>query len=58
MPTRITANHAFGQFLEDLAMELVKQGGGEIKGALRYPFPNTADFRPTWRRQRPAALLS
>jgi len=40
----ITANYAFGQSLEDLTAEVVKQGGGEIKGASRYPFPDTTDF--------------
>ncbi|MGD0105790.1 MAG: ABC transporter substrate-binding protein [Rhodopila sp.] len=40
----ITANYAFGQSLEDLTTEVVKKGGGEIKGAARYPFPDTTDF--------------
>jgi branched-chain amino acid transport system substrate-binding protein len=40
----ITANYAFGQSLEDLTTAVVKQGGGEIKGASRYPFPDTTDF--------------
>jgi branched-chain amino acid transport system substrate-binding protein len=40
----ITANYAFGQSLEDLTAEVVKKGGGEIKGASRYPFPDTTDF--------------
>jgi len=40
----ITANYAFGQSLEDLTTEVVKNGGGEIKGASRYPFPDTTDF--------------
>ena len=40
----ITANYAFGQSLEDLTADVVKKGGGEIKGALRYPFPDTTDF--------------
>ena len=40
----ITANYAFGQSLEDLTAEVVKRGGGEIKGASRYPFPDTTDF--------------
>nr|WP_294501091.1 ABC transporter substrate-binding protein [uncultured Rhodopila sp.] len=40
----ITANYAFGQSLEDLTAEVVKQGGGEIKGSSRYPFPDTTDF--------------
>jgi branched-chain amino acid transport system substrate-binding protein len=40
----ITANYAFGQSLEDLTAEVVKKGGGEIKGSARYPFPDTTDF--------------
>jgi branched-chain amino acid transport system substrate-binding protein len=40
----ITANYAFGQSLETLTAEVVKNGGGEIKGAARYPFPDTTDF--------------
>jgi branched-chain amino acid transport system substrate-binding protein len=40
----ITANYAFGQSLEDLTADVVKKGGGEIKGASRYPFPDTTDF--------------
>jgi branched-chain amino acid transport system substrate-binding protein len=30
--------------LETLTAEVVKAGGGEIKGATRYPFPDTTDF--------------
>lgn len=40
----ITANYAFGQSLEELTAAVVKQGGGEVKGVLRYPFPDTTDF--------------
>ena len=40
----ITANYAFGQSLEDLTADVVKKGGGEIKGSARYPFPDTTDF--------------
>ncbi len=40
----ITANYAFGQSLEELTADVVKKGGGEVKGALRYPFPDTTDF--------------
>jgi branched-chain amino acid transport system substrate-binding protein len=40
----ITANYAFGQSLEELTAAVVKKGGGEVKGALRYPFPDTTDF--------------
>jgi len=40
----VTANYAFGQSLEELTAAVVKKGGGEVKGALRYPFPETTDF--------------
>jgi len=40
----ITANYAFGQSLEELTSAVVKKGGGEVKGAVRYPFPDTTDF--------------
>lgn len=40
----ITANYAFGQSLEDLTADVVKKGGGVVKGASRYPFPDTTDF--------------
>jgi len=40
----ITANYAFGQSLEELTAAVVRKGGGEVKGALRYPFPDTTDF--------------
>jgi branched-chain amino acid transport system substrate-binding protein len=40
----ITANYAFGQSLADLTADVVKKGGGEVKGDLRYPFPDTTDF--------------
>ncbi len=40
----ITANYAFGQSLETLTAEVVKNGGGTVKGATRYPFPDTTDF--------------
>jgi branched-chain amino acid transport system substrate-binding protein len=40
----VTANYAFGQSLEELTAAVVKKGGGEVKGALRYPFPDTTDF--------------
>src|SRR5271165_2328532 len=40
----ITANYAFGQSLADLTKEVVTKGGGEVKGDLRYPFPDTTDF--------------
>jgi branched-chain amino acid transport system substrate-binding protein len=40
----ITANYAFGQSLADLTKEVVTAGGGEVKGDVRYPFPDTTDF--------------
>jgi branched-chain amino acid transport system substrate-binding protein len=40
----ITANYAFGQSLEELTAAVVRKGGGEVKGAVRYPFPDTTDF--------------
>lgn len=40
----ITANYAFGQSLEELTADVVRKGGGEVKGAARYPFPDTTDF--------------
>jgi branched-chain amino acid transport system substrate-binding protein len=40
----ITANYAFGQSLEELTSAVVKKGGGTVKGAVRYPFPDTTDF--------------
>jgi branched-chain amino acid transport system substrate-binding protein len=40
----ITANYAFGQSLADLTKAVVLKGGGEVKGDVRYPFPDTTDF--------------
>jgi branched-chain amino acid transport system substrate-binding protein len=40
----ITANYAFGHSLADLTKEVVKKGGGEVMGDVRYPFPETTDF--------------
>ena len=40
----VTANYAFGQSLADLTKDVVLKGGGEVKGDLRYPFPDTTDF--------------
>ena len=40
----ITANYAFGASLADLTKEVVLGGGGEVRGDLRYPFPDTTDF--------------
>jgi branched-chain amino acid transport system substrate-binding protein len=30
--------------LEELTAAVVKKGGGDVKGAVRYPFPDTTDF--------------
>lgn len=40
----ITADYVFGRTLEEQTAEVVKKGGGTVKGTLRYPFPNTSDF--------------
>jgi branched-chain amino acid transport system substrate-binding protein len=40
----ITANYAFGQSLEEQTALKVKAAGGTVKGAVRYPFPDTTDF--------------
>lgn len=40
----ITADYVFGRTLEEQTAEVVKQAGGVVKGALRYPFPDTTDF--------------
>ena len=39
----VTADYAFGWALEKDASEMVKNNGGEVKGAIRAPFPG-ADF--------------
>ncbi|HUB47917.1 MAG TPA: ABC transporter substrate-binding protein [Acetobacteraceae bacterium] len=40
----ITADYVFGHILEAQNMALVKKAGGEVKGSVRYPFPDTTDF--------------
>ncbi len=40
----ITANYAFGHSLEELTSDVVRNAGGRVNGALRYPFPETTDF--------------
>lgn len=40
----ITADYAFGKILEEQTTALVKKAGGTVKGAIRYPFPDTTDF--------------
>ncbi len=34
----------FGRTLEEQTAEVVKKAGGVVKGAVRYPFPDTTDF--------------
>jgi branched-chain amino acid transport system substrate-binding protein len=40
----ITADYVFGRTLEEQTADVVKKGGGTVKGTLRYPFPDTTDF--------------
>ncbi|MEN0075434.1 MAG: ABC transporter substrate-binding protein [Paracraurococcus sp.] len=40
----ITADYAFGHSLEQQTTLKVKAAGGTVKGAARYPFPDTSDF--------------
>ncbi len=40
----ITANYAFGHSLEEQTTLQVIKAGGVVKGAIRYPFPDTTDF--------------
>ncbi len=40
----ITADYAFGHILEEQTTQLVLAAGGRVRGALRYPFPDTTDF--------------
>jgi branched-chain amino acid transport system substrate-binding protein len=40
----VTADYAFGHILEEQAAALVLKAGGEVKGRVRYPFPDTTDF--------------
>jgi branched-chain amino acid transport system substrate-binding protein len=40
----ITADYAFGHSLEGQTTLKVKAAGGTVKGAVRYPFPDTTDF--------------
>jgi len=42
--TFVTADYVFGHSLEEQTAEVVKSMGGEVKGAVRYPFPETTDF--------------
>jgi branched-chain amino acid transport system substrate-binding protein len=40
----ITADYVFGHSLEEQTAAVVKKNQGEVKGAARYPFPETSDF--------------
>ncbi|MBV9117892.1 MAG: ABC transporter substrate-binding protein [Acetobacteraceae bacterium] len=40
----ITADYAFGHILEEHTTAVVRAAGGVVRGALRYPFPETTDF--------------
>src|SRR4051794_37261231 len=40
----ITADYAFGHSLERQTALKVQAAGGTVKGAVRYPFPDTTDF--------------
>lgn len=40
----ITADYSFGRGLEADAARLVREAGGEVRGATRFAFPDTTDF--------------
>ncbi len=40
----VTADYVFGQQLARDAIRFVKEGGGQVLGEQRYPFPSTTDF--------------
>jgi branched-chain amino acid transport system substrate-binding protein len=42
--TFVTADYVFGHSLEEQTANVVKSMGGQVKGAVRYPFPETTDF--------------
>ena len=42
--TFVTADYVFGHSLEEQTAAVVKSMGGEVRGAARYPFPETTDF--------------
>lgn len=42
--TFITADYVFGHSLEEQTADVVRKMGGQVKGAVRYPFPETTDF--------------
>ena len=40
----IVADYIFGQTLEAEVRNVVRDGGGQVLGSVRYPFPGTTDF--------------
>ncbi|HET6608169.1 MAG TPA: ABC transporter substrate-binding protein [Rhodopila sp.] len=40
----VTADYVFGHSLEEQTADVVSHLGGQVKGKLRYPFPDTTDF--------------
>ncbi len=40
----VTADYVFGQQLARDSIRFVKEGGGQVLGEQRYPFPSTTDF--------------
>ncbi len=42
--TFVTADYVFGHSLEEQTATVVKAMSGQVKGAVRYPFPDTTDF--------------
>ena len=40
----IVADYVFGQTLEAEVRTVVRDGGGQVLGSVRYPFPGTTDF--------------
>ncbi len=42
--TFVTADYVFGHSLQEQTADVVKSMGGQVKGDIRYPFPDTTDF--------------
>ncbi|HVY14737.1 MAG TPA: ABC transporter substrate-binding protein [Rhodopila sp.] len=40
----VTADYVFGHSLEEQTVDVVRKDGGQVKGTVRYPFPDTTDF--------------
>jgi branched-chain amino acid transport system substrate-binding protein len=40
----VTADYVFGHSLAEQTADVVRKGGGQVKGDIRYPFPETTDF--------------